>query len=56
MDKKNEISLDNFKNILIFTLKFTTNQNEIEHLSKLLFNSLLNVFIYLLVIPQNNLN
>ena len=39
MDKKNEISLDNFKNILIFTLKFTTNQNEIEHLSKLLFTN-----------------
>ena len=39
MDKKNEISLDNFKNTLIFTLKFTTNQNEIEHLSKILFTN-----------------
>jgi protein fantom len=39
MDKNNEITLENFKNILIFTLKFTTNQNEIEHLSKLLFTN-----------------
>ena len=38
MDKKDEISIDNFKNVLIFTLKFTTNQNEIEHLIKILFS------------------
>ena len=37
MDGKNEISIDNFKNILIYTLKFTTNQNELEHLINLLF-------------------
>ena len=37
MDKKNEISIDNFKNIIIYTLKFTTNQNELEHLINLLF-------------------
>ncbi len=39
IDRKNEISLDNFKNTLIFTLKFTTNQNELEHLIKILFAS-----------------
>ena len=39
IDKKNEISLDNFKNTVIFTLKFTTNQNEMEHLIKILFLS-----------------
>ena len=39
MDKKNEISIDNFKNIIIFTLKFTTNQNEVEHLIKILFKN-----------------
>ena len=39
IDRKNEISLDNFKNTLIFTLKFTTNQNEMEHLIKLLYTS-----------------
>ena len=37
MDRNNEISIDNFKNILIYTLKFTTNQNELEHLVNLLF-------------------
>ena len=37
MDKNNEITIDNFKNILIYTLKFTTNQNELEHLINLLF-------------------
>jgi len=39
MDGKNEISIDNFKNILIYTLKFTTNQNELEHLINLLFSN-----------------
>ena len=39
IDKKSEISLDNFKNTVIFTLKFTTNQNEMEHLIKILFLS-----------------
>lgn len=39
IDKKNEISIDNFKNTLIFTLKFTTNQNEMEHLIKLFFTN-----------------
>ena len=39
MDRKNEITIDNFKNILIFTLKFTTNQNEIESLIKILFTN-----------------
>ena len=37
LDGKNEISIDDFKNILIYTLKFTTNQNELEHLINLLF-------------------
>jgi Ca2+-binding EF-hand superfamily protein len=37
MDRNNEISIDNFKNILIYTLKFTTNQNELEHLINILF-------------------
>ena len=39
IDNRKEISLDNFKNTLIFTLKFTTNQNEVEHLIKLLYTS-----------------
>ena len=39
IDGKNEISLENFKNTLLFTLKFTTNQNEMEHLIKLLYTS-----------------
>ena len=39
MDKKNEITIENFKNILIYTLKFSTNQNEIESLIKLLFTN-----------------
>ena len=39
IDKKNEISIDNFKNTLIFTLKFTTNQNEMEHLIRLFFTN-----------------
>ena len=34
IDRMNEISLDNFKNTLLFTLKFSTNQIEIEHLIK----------------------
>ena len=37
MDNKNEISIDNFKNLLIYNLKFTSNQNELEHLVNLLF-------------------
>ena len=37
IDGMNEISIDNFKNTLIFTLKFTTNQSEIEYLVKILF-------------------
>ena len=39
MDRNNEISIDNFKNILIYTLKFTTNQNELEHLINILFSN-----------------
>ena len=39
IDKKSEISIDNFKNTLIFTLKFTTNQNEMEHLIRLFFTN-----------------
>ena len=39
LDQKEEISIDNFKNILIFTLKFTSNQNEVEHLIKILFTN-----------------
>ena len=39
MDNNNEITIDNFKNILIYTLKFTTNQNELDHLINLLFSS-----------------
>lgn len=39
MDKKKEISIDNFKNMIIFTLQFTTNQNEVEHLIKILFQN-----------------
>ena len=39
IDNKNEISLDNFKNTLIFTLKFTTNQNELENLIKIFFTN-----------------
>ena len=37
IDKNREISLENFKNTIIFTLKFTTNQNEMEHLIKIFF-------------------
>ena len=39
MDRKNEITLENFRNILMYTLKFTTNQNEMEHLCKILFTN-----------------
>ena len=39
IDRMNEISLDNFKNTLLFTLKFSTNQIEIEHLIKLLYKN-----------------
>jgi Ca2+-binding EF-hand superfamily protein len=39
IDKKKEISIENFKNTLIFTLKFTTNQHEVEYLVKTLFTS-----------------
>ena len=39
IDKKNEISLDNFQNTLIYTLKFTTNQIEMDHLIKLIFKN-----------------
>ena len=39
IDKMNEISLDNFKNTLIFTLKFTTNQSEIEYLIQLFYKN-----------------
>ena len=39
MDRKNEITIENFKDILIYTLKFSTNQNEIESLIKLLFTN-----------------
>ena len=39
IDGENEISIDNFKNTLIFTLKFTTNQNEIEYLVNMLFKN-----------------
>jgi hypothetical protein len=35
----NEISIDNFKNTLIFTLKFTTNQIEIEHLIQIIYKN-----------------
>lgn len=38
-DNRKEITLDNFKNVLLFTLKFTTNQYEMEHLIKLLFTN-----------------
>ena len=37
VDKNGEITIDNFKNVLIFILKFSTNQSEIEHLIKILF-------------------
>ena len=37
IDNMNEISIDNFKNTLIFTLKFTTNQSDVEYLVKILF-------------------
>ena len=37
IDNMNEISIDNFKNTLIFTLKFTTNQSDVEYLVKMLF-------------------
>jgi len=39
IDNRKEITLDNFKNILLYTLKFTTNQYEMEHLIKLLFTN-----------------
>ena len=39
IDRMNEISLDNFKNTLIFTLKFTTNQSEIEYLIQILYKN-----------------
>ena len=39
IDKMNEISLENFKNTLIFTLKFTTNQSEIEYLIQLFYKN-----------------
>ena len=39
MDRKNEITMENFKIILMYTLKFTTNQNEMEHLCKILFTN-----------------
>ena len=39
IDRMNEISIENFKNTLIFTLKFTTNQNEVEYLVKTLFTN-----------------
>ena len=39
LDRKNEISIDNFKNVLIFTLKFSQNQNEIENLIRVLFTN-----------------
>ena len=37
MDQKGEISLVNFKNTLWFTLKFTADQQEMEHLVKVIF-------------------
>jgi Ca2+-binding EF-hand superfamily protein len=37
IDNNGEITIDNFKNVLIYTLKFSTNQSEIEHLVKILF-------------------
>ena len=39
IDKKNEISIDNFKITLISTLKFIQNQGEIEHLIKILYTN-----------------
>ena len=39
IDGMNEISVENFKNTLLFTLKFTTNQLEIEHLIQILYNN-----------------
>ena len=39
IDQKKQISLDNFKDTLIYTLKFSTNQNEIEHLIKIIFTN-----------------
>ena len=39
IDGMNEISIDNFKNTLLFTLKFTTNQLEIEHLIQILYKN-----------------
>jgi hypothetical protein len=39
IDRMNEISIDNFKNTLIFTLKFTTNQIEIEHLIQIIYKN-----------------
>ena len=39
IDKQNEISVDNFQNTLIYTLKFTTNQMEMDHLIKLIFKN-----------------
>ena len=38
MDKKGEISLVNFKNLLWFTLKFRTVQQKIEHLVKIILH------------------
>jgi len=37
VDKNSEITIDNFKNVLVFILKFSQSQNEIEHLVKVLF-------------------
>ena len=40
MDQKGEISLVNFKNTLWFTLKFTADQQEMEHLVKVIFTDM----------------
>ena len=37
IDQKNEISLSNFKDTLLFTLKFISNQQELEHLINILY-------------------
>ena len=37
MDNKGEISIMNFTNTLLFTLKFTSNQNELNHLTQVIF-------------------
>lgn len=55
-DNKHAISLVNFKDTLLFTLKFTSNQQELEHLTQLIFNGRVNlsklefykIFAYLL--------